>query len=51
MLAAANDVRPVPPYPVAIVVPFHVALVIVALPKLAVVALKSYDAGRKICNL
>ena len=34
-----------------IVFPFHVALVIVAVPKLAVVALKSYDAGRNACLL
>ena len=31
--------------------PFHTAFVIVALPKLAVVALKSYDAGRNACLL
>jgi hypothetical protein len=50
-LAEPKVVNPVPPYPVPIVFPFHVALVIVAVPKLAVVLLKSYDAGRNACLL
>ena len=46
LLAAANVVSPVPPYPEAIVVPFHSALDIAAPPKPAEVALKSYELGR-----
>ena len=40
LLAVVNVVKPVPPYPVSIVVPFHKALVIAAVPKFAVEALK-----------
>ena len=45
LLAAVKVVSPVPPYPEAIVVPFHTALDIVAPPKPAEVALKSYELG------